>query len=68
MLICVGMMDLLVRMDEVKFNELINSIEIMSQEQIKQLQKKIFTKKKIEPKDILSDEELLLLNEIFDKH
>ncbi|MDF4793926.1 hypothetical protein P3553_07675 [Vibrio parahaemolyticus] len=55
-------------MDEVKFNELINSIEIMSQEQIKQLQKKIFTKKKIEPKDILSDEELLLLNEIFDKH
>ncbi len=65
---CVGMMDLLVRMDEVKFNELINSIEIMSQEQIKQLQKKIFTKKKIEPKDILSDEELLLLNEIFDKH
>ncbi|HBC3401484.1 TPA: hypothetical protein KDX79_003340 [Vibrio parahaemolyticus] len=62
------MMDLLVRMDEVKFNELINSIEIMSQEQIKQLQKKIFTKKKIEPKDILSDEELLLLNEIFDKH
>lgn len=61
-------MDLLVRMDEVKFNELINSIEIMSQEQIKQLQKKIFTKKKIEPKDILSDEELLLLNEIFDKH
>lgn len=65
---CIGMMDLLVRMDEVKFNELINSIEIMSQEQIKQLQKKIFTKKKIEPKDILSDEELLLLNEIFDKH
>lgn len=68
MLMCIGMMDLLVRMDEVKFNELINSIEIMSQEQIKQLQKKIFTKKKIEPKDILSDEELLLLNEIFDKH
>ncbi|EJA7359566.1 hypothetical protein MWW42_002784 [Vibrio alginolyticus] len=62
------MMDLLVRMEEVKFNELINSIEIMSQEQIKQLQKKIFTKKKIVPKDILSDEELLLLNEIFDKH
>ncbi|HBC3483086.1 hypothetical protein R7Z80_24880 [Vibrio sp. 1733] len=62
------MMDLLVRMDEVKFNELINSIEIMSQEQIKQLQKKIFTKKKIVPKDTLSDEELLLLNEIFDKH
>ncbi|WP_155759794.1 hypothetical protein [Vibrio natriegens] len=55
-------------MEEVKFNELINSIEIMSQEQIKQLQKKIFTKKKIVPKDILSDEELLLLNEIFDKH
>ncbi len=65
---CVEMMDLLVRMEEVKFNELINSIEIMSQEQIKQLQKKIFTKKKIVPKDILSDEELLLLNEIFDKH
>lgn len=65
---CIGMMDLLVRMDEVKFNELINSIEIMSQEQIKQLQKKIFTKKKIVPKDTLSDEELLLLNEIFDKH
>ncbi|ANP65825.1 hypothetical protein R8N28_14635 [Vibrio sp. Vb1554] len=62
------MMDLLVRMEEVKFNELINSIEVMSQEQIKQLQKKIFTKKKIVPKDILSDEELLLLNEIFDKH
>ncbi len=65
---CVEMMDLLVRMEEVKFNELINSIEVMSQEQIKQLQKKIFTKKKIVPKDILSDEELLLLNEIFDKH
>ncbi len=65
---CIGMMDLLVRMEEVKFNELIDSIEIMSQEQIKQLQKKIFTKKKIVPKDILSDEELLLLNEIFDKH